>query len=466
MKKLNSWLLFLVIFLFFLLPPTDPDLGWHLRCGQEFWQKKSFCQENQFSVILEGYQWLNHAWLYQALIFPLYQLAGLWGLTLFNGLLMTLTFLFFYLAIKNYAWEKVISLSLITFFSWGVFSFGLRSQLMALFFFSLLFYCLKRKAFLFLPLITLGWANTHGSVIIGLVLIFFWEIKEIISQLKNWPWLSAIFLLSSATTLINPSGLRIYQEAWHHFTTAHLNRLIAEWVPPTGIVWWLIFFVGLGLFLYLLTSKRKEKILACLVPLSALSALKARRQVPFFFFLSFFLFLTSSTTKKRLSLWLRKKTLRNDLIQLSLIVLLLVGFFIRLPQTIRINHSWQNYCQASSLNFPCQAIEFLKTQPEKGNLFNRYEWGGFLIWQLPEYKILVDGRMPAWPTLSGKSPYTIYLETLQTQSGWQETLEEYKIKWLLISPNTFMDLKLRPNPKEFGWEEAYRDEISVVYKRS
>ncbi|PIU69144.1 hypothetical protein COS81_01205 [candidate division WWE3 bacterium CG06_land_8_20_14_3_00_42_16] len=100
-----------------------------------------------------------------------------------------------------------------------------------------------------------------------------------------------------------------------------------------------------------------------------------------------------------------------------------------------------------------------------GNIFNRYEWGGFLIWQLPQDKVFVDGRMPAWPTSSGKSPYTIFLEILQTQPGWNESLKEYGIDWILINPGTFMDLLLKDDPPKYGWEEKYRDEISVVYRR-
>ena len=90
------------------------------------------------------------------------------------------------------------------------------------------------------------------------------------------------------------------------------------------------------------------------------------------------------------------------------------------------------------------------------------EWESFS----KKYKIFVDGRMPAWKTPSGKSPYTIYLETLQTQPGWQKILKDYNINWILISPGTFMDLLLKKNPTKFGWQEVFRDEVSVVYEKS
>ena len=45
-------LFFLALFIILLLPPTDPDLGWQLRCGEVFWQEQSFCEHNQFSILL------------------------------------------------------------------------------------------------------------------------------------------------------------------------------------------------------------------------------------------------------------------------------------------------------------------------------------------------------------------------------------------------------------------------------
>src|SRR3989344_4977981 len=171
MKIMVKILFFLSLFLLFLLPPTDPDLGWHLRCGSEFWQNHTFCNLNQFSSLLPNYSWPNHYWLYQAMIFPVFKFGGLWGLTVFNGLLMSLAFFFFFLSIKNFLLEKILAIGLTIFLAWGVFSFGIRSQEMGFFFFSLLLLIISRirqirLIELIIPLIFLLWANTHGGSVI------------------------------------------------------------------------------------------------------------------------------------------------------------------------------------------------------------------------------------------------------------------------------------------------------------
>ncbi|MBI4999212.1 hypothetical protein HZB97_00390 [Candidatus Gottesmanbacteria bacterium] len=219
--------------------PTDPDLGWQLRCGQEFWQNHSLCSQNQFTVLLPNYSWPNHHWLYQATIYPIYKIASLWGLTVFNALLMGFAFFFFYLAIKNYLLEKIIAITVIVFLGWGVFSFGIRSQEIGFFFFSLILYLATRlrqkpTIVVFCPFIFLLWANMHGgSVILGLILmslIFLSFVTNSSVSPKKFIFLAAAFLLSILATFLNPFGLSIYQEAWQHFAQVNLNQLIAEWV--------------------------------------------------------------------------------------------------------------------------------------------------------------------------------------------------------------------------------------------
>jgi hypothetical protein len=47
---------------------------------------------------------------------------------------------------------------------------------------------------------------------------------------------------------------------------------------------------------------------------------------------------------------------------------------------------------AISSQFPVGAANFLRQNPLPGPLYNNLDWGGFLIWYLPNYPVAVDGR--------------------------------------------------------------------------
>lgn len=461
-------LLIIGLFLLFFLPPTDPDLGWHLRCGQQIWQERQICSQNTFSVLMENYLWADARALYQLLIYPFYHLFGLFGLSLLNSLVMLVGFIFWF-SLSGKQEIKIISLPLLIFFSWPVLDFGIRNQLLSLVFFISLLKLIelgnKRriKWFSFSPLVMFLWVNSHGGFVLGVFLLGVFLLEKTVwliinrQQFKNYLFNLGITSLSIGATFLNPFGYKVYLEGWRHFLTIPLARLIAEWVPPHywfQVAIWL--FLAVALWVLSQTRKKPLAMLKLLVLIGfTFLALKARRDLAFFFFFASYVIATIKVETKKL----------KPAVLLASITLFSFGLFFQLPKALFINSNWARFCLSGNVKYPCQAVEFLKAQPEKGNIFNRYEWGGFLIWQLPEYKIFVDGRMPAWPTPSGKSPYTIYLETLQTQPGWQETLEEYNIDWILISPGTFMDLKLRPSPESFGWQEIYRDSQSVVYKK-
>jgi hypothetical protein len=41
---------------------------------------------------------------------------------------------------------------------------------------------------------------------------------------------------------------------------------------------------------------------------------------------------------------------------------------------------------------PVDAVAFIKQKSPPGRLFNSYNWGGYLLWELPEYPVFIDGR--------------------------------------------------------------------------
>ena len=48
--------------------------------------------------------------------------------------------------------------------------------------------------------------------------------------------------------------------------------------------------------------------------------------------------------------------------------------------------------RAISSQYPVNAINFLRRSPVQGPLYNNLNWGGFLMWYMPEYPVAIDGR--------------------------------------------------------------------------
>jgi len=241
-----------------------------------------------------------------------------------------------------------------------------------------------------------------------------------------------------------------------------MNMLIAEWTSPsTAIFIWLIVFY----LIYIVLQIRRKKLnlfAMAILSITLYLSLTAKRNVPLFFF-SYLVFLEdveifSQKLNKQINHYGRK------LLSYMIIAWLLIYGVIMVSNTLKVS-TYKGYCEASFVKYPCKAIEIL--EGKQGNVYNRYEWGGYLIWKLPANKLFVDGRMPAWiDPENGKSPYSVWLDIYQTKDGWSEQLDSYGVKYLLISPYTFIDLELTKNPEKYNYKEIYRDDVSVVYSSS
>jgi hypothetical protein len=145
-----------------------------------------------------------------------------------------------------------------------------------------------------------------------------------------------------------------------------------------------------------------------------------------------------------------------------LIALFVVTAFIQVRSTIAFSSSWDAYCTKGRTHYPCEVLN--KYPQLSGNIYASYEYGGFMIWQKPNSKVFVDGRMSAWDNGSGEYAYQTYLKILQTQPGWNEILKDNKTDYLLIGQGTFLDLLLDEDAKSYGWEKVYENEAHAVFK--
>jgi len=473
-KNVILFLFFISVFFFFFLPPLDTDLGWLLRYGEHFWKTGEILKTNTFTVLNPNYHWPNSYFWYEALIYPIYHTLGFWGLSLLSSIVYISIFYLLYLLTKRNLAVVFLSFPIVVYISWVVFFFGLRAQVFSLLYFLILLLLLTfnnvgkastptgllsvaRNDYL-IPLLFILWTNTHGAFVYGLAVVGIWGIlNQKIVKLR----VGLLLLLSFFATLVSPYGLSIYSEEIRHMVVP-LKTLIAEWTTPSLFIAGVVIIITIfSIFKILLIYKerkltREHLFYFILLLLFALLSLSAERNLPYFAFISVIYLGHVFSGDNRFFSSL------NKIFFPFLILLLFVSVNYGLLNTVRINSSWNNYCNAY-YPYPYRAVKFLQKE-KKGNVFNAYEWGGFLEWQLPNFIYFVDGRMPAWPTPEGKSPYTIYLEVMQTKTGWNETLSRYKIDYVFIRPGTFLDLELSKGNSK--WKEIYRDQISVIYQES
>src|SRR6266567_200175 len=96
-KVFNSFLPtlpYLIVFVYSLYQPTDPDLGWHLKYGQYFWQHGMVLRDNTFSTMMPDFHWANTSWLTDIIGYAVYHMGGFLGLAVAGAFFVALTFYF------------------------------------------------------------------------------------------------------------------------------------------------------------------------------------------------------------------------------------------------------------------------------------------------------------------------------------------------------------------------------------
>ena len=486
MDEGNRWIMWLMFFtvvgLAFFLPLVDNDFGWHYVCGNRILSGARWCLENDLTYLLPSYKWAYTAFIYDALIAWGYNLGGFLFLSFMgSGLVVLLT----YLAVKHVRgpdwWRMGIVAFTLLLSKLTLFSLGLRSQWMSLLGLVWLLAELMRKKprWRWVLLATWLWANSHSGFFLAPLCVGVYVGGEILAgwrkdsgQARMTKKAGLVWLGMVGVTLLNPFGFDVYAELWRHFKMP-LNTLVAEWVSPIGWQYWSVWLLGLtGVgWLLMMRERKMDKLwfrVGMMVVLTWLALSARRNLVPFYF--GWLILVGGEWGGKILKQVQRSFGFAQDDQTVSLIMMtvilpvLLIYFGIKASRTVRIDTDWGEYCTKGYVNLPCGAIEYLRGK--RGMVYNTYEWGGFLIWQLPEMKMFVDGRMPAWIGEGSKSPYTTWLEVIQAQPGWNEYLLGMGTEYLLIAPGTFLDLELDEGEAlEWGWEEEYRDKGAVVYGR-
>ncbi|HKI55456.1 MAG TPA: hypothetical protein VJ987_15125, partial [Anaerolineales bacterium] len=115
--------------------------------------------------------------------------------------------------------------------------------------------------------------------------------------------------------------------------------------------------------------------------------------------------------------------------------------------------------QHDAAKFPVDAVNWLEDNPQDGNMFNEFVWGGYLLYRLwPEQNIYIDGTTDFY----GEAFTREYAQVVSLSDGWQGTLEKYDVSWAIM-PNGRPLIKALEN--ELGWQIVYQDSTATIIRK-
>lgn len=486
-KKLN-WLIFLGVFLLTLQPPLDLDLGWHLKYGEYFFQTGQVLKDNLYSFVWPDYKWVQASWGYDLLVYQIYSLFGFIGISLAGAAITLVIFLLLVFPFNRFNFWQLLFLAVVFLsHSKPLYAASLRSQTPSTLLFALVLIIthhkfLGGKAFYLLPILFLIWANLHGGFSLGLILVLIMWLghgllllikklsHQVFATVSSKTWLSFGFILSLSflTPLINPWGLRIYEETFKHSSNINLT-VIVEWMP---LLSWPIEAAILGIvaaLTILVAIIRKQVInLPYLLAfiLSAYLALSSLRFVIIFGVMATY-FLAQNITEVNLSklkLPFVKFSLGIFLITLIVTDLLIFKRYFVPFNPFQLPTNWDQLCKLS-LDCSEGVTEAMLKNPPKGNGYHPYNYGGYLILRVPQVKTFLDGRMAAWEE-NGKTPPIIEGDWIILQRNpiaFRKFESEYNFQWAIVPTPTYITEYLDRLVKNNLWERRYRDEFYSYY---
>jgi len=462
--------IFALLFSLFLYPTNSTDLGWHLKYGEYFAQNGRLLKANTFSYIMPDFEWTNDSWVYDVVIYQIFNKFGFNGLAVAGSLVgMLLTFILYRLSKTN--WET-FAVAFLPFYLvvHTVFYHGLRAQTMSLVFLALTMWLVDNKYRLtrHLALGTLAlfvfWANWHGEYMVGLTYIGLvlvgktfdeWRDKKNFVAYKIYlPILTVGFLAS----LITPFGIGNHLQAISHIFSTRLEG-IGEWSswPKDSWQWWSILAYA-GFLIWNIFKNKKLQRFAIIIPftLFTIQAILHRRMQGMWAVISFPIMI-EIIRAYRLS-W-QIKPLSKVIIS---IVMLLLAFKFEASHQPWLS-SWDDYCSSQpSTLCSSQMLDFIRKNQIKGKMFNFYNWGGYLIWNYPESQVYIDGRMVSWQdSKTGFLPYQQYDQIMRADEKGLTEFKKLNIDYVLLAPGSLLEKALQ---SKLGWMVVYRDKRSVVIK--
>jgi hypothetical protein len=474
----------------------DADTGWHIRNGEIILATHSVPRTDMFSYTKAGQPWYAWEWLYDAVIAAIHHVAGLNGVVLFTAIIIASTFalLFGFLLRRSGSFVVAVALTLLAAAAAQVHMLArphVLSWLFTLLWVEVLFRFEEgeRRALLWLPPLMLLWVNVHGGFILGLVLLALfgcariWDSWMAPSERDRQKLiaLAGAFCACLAVTLLTPFGYQLHVHVYQYLSNSFLMNSIAEFMSPNFHVAeykYFELFILLSILGVALGRVRLATHELLLLLFAIHAGLFAGRNIPLSAILISLAIaplwagiVSRYSEPGACSRWLgslletvndisanmagMEKRFRGHVLAIAALVaataIVLNGGRVLSAQVVS--------ARFNDKTIPVKAAEFIARNGIHDHLFNSDGWSGYLIYRLyPGTKVFFDDRHDFY----GQAFIQEYLKTANAGWQWQETLDKYQVKWVLIATDSPLAGVLKQSR---GWRAEYDDGMAIVFAR-
>ncbi len=486
----------------------DLDLWLHIGVGRFITLHGIIPLHDILSCSIVGTPWVNHEWLFQVIVYNIFQAWGPEGMIQMQVVMVTLTM--FLLLVLGYNKDKQSMLIFVLYLVGMVYSqrFTIRPDIYSLFFltfyiFILSFHIDKRWVPLVLLISQVLWTNIHGFFFFGPLFVLIGLIAEWLRRhaLLPYEWatsgrlvneeyhrLKFTFVLVVAACFINP---HTWEGAWYplrvFFSLAGENKIffqhIQELQRPLALdnifanneftYYKLLILISLVTFVL---NRRRLDISALLFWLVFLIfSLKAARNIAFFALAAYLVIMTNLLTispKDVIPFRFTKKRFMH--LTSAVMKLLFLIWLLQDVQGMTLNgyYDFDKYERKSEFggisqrNYPNKALDFLVAHRIRGNFFNDFNSGAYLIGRaFPDIKVFIDGRTEVY----GAQFFEQYLKLWDEGDAplLESIIQKYNITGALLnsirSPIPAKTLQYFYTHKD--WVVVYFDYDAVVLLR-
>ena len=463
-------------------PVFDPDAPWHLRTGEWILEHWSLPRVDPFSHTYAGKPWRFVDWGGDVLLAAIYEKAGLNGLEALGAVLAALAMVLVALTSLRRRGGRVpwslVAVGLLLSYAASAPFFTPRPQTFAWVLAALEMLLLARideqpswGRLLAVPALLVLWSNLSSSVSLGVALFLLFVLGTLLrgawERQPGWQRvvarLSIVGLLAIIAMFVSPNPLGRLA-AVNGLGASRSLALISEWQPtevsallgPLGAIGLLV-ILGIAL-----DRARVQPWELLLVLASGWLISRHVRMTPLAAFVAApigyrHLLAAFSVRAFRLTAWAWLDGLATAILLLAVFATALV--FDRpnawLGQAQRPRSEW------SARILPIAAAAFLRQERVQGPLFNSFHFGGYLMHEVPDLPVFIDGRT--------RMVYDddFFIENVSIErapdpaKAWRPLFLRYGVEVAVVAPGR-TSRTLAHNP---DWTLIFIDDVAHVYVR-